>query len=104
MLQDWVEAVDNGKTVHAVFVDVAKAFDRVDHRLLCLKLAAVGLCGQALNWFGSYLHGRSIATSVDHTRSRPRRITSGVLQGSSFGPQLFVLYFRDLPDAVSATS
>ena len=62
VLQDWVEAVDNGQTVHALFVDVAKAFDRVDHHLLCLKLAAVGVCGQALNWFGSYLHGRSIAT------------------------------------------
>ena len=44
VLQDWVEAVDHGRTVHALFIDVAKAFDRVDHRLLSVKLASTGVC------------------------------------------------------------
>ena len=62
-----MEAVDHGRAVHVLFIDVAKAFDPVDHRLLCLKLASIGVCRQDLKWFESYLRGRHISTSVDRT-------------------------------------
>ena len=102
-VNDWEEALDKGHSVHACFVDVAKAFDRVDHNLLLHKLPSIGVLGVELSWFRSYLCGRKICTTVDCVRSRTKPISSGVPQGSVLGPLLFILYFRDLPSVVQAT-
>ena len=103
LLSDWHDALNSGKSVHALFLDVAKAFDRVSHKLLLLKLEAIGVGGVALEWFSSYLSTRQICTCVDGARSGLLPISSGVLQGSVLGPILYVIYFRDLPVAVSSS-
>ena len=104
LLQRWHEALDKKRCVHAVFLDAAKAFDRVDHSMLLSKLCGIGLDGPALSWLRSYLSDRRIMSRVDDAVSDPLHITSGVPQGSVLGPLLFIIYFKDIPSVTQACS
>ena len=59
------EAVDNGKDVRVVFCDINKAFDRLRHKGLLYKLAAIEILDSLLRWFTSYLSGRRQRVVVD---------------------------------------
>ena len=95
LLADWHAALNAGQDIHALFVDISKAFDQVDHGLLQVKLEALGVRGVELNWFTSYLENRHICTVVSDAPSTLLPTSSGVPQGSIFDPLLFVIYFRD---------
>ena len=81
-----------------VYIDLRKAFDTVNHDILLQKLPGFGIRNMELNWFKSYLSGRSQAVAVDGNISDTLPITVGVPQGSIFGPLLFLLYMNDLPN------
>ena len=92
--------MDLGKLVGLVFIDLKKAFDTVDHNILCKKLELYGVQQRELSWFESYLTNRKQFCRVNGVDSEIGDIEVGVPQGSYLGPLLFLIYINDLPQAV----
>ena len=83
---DIMMAVDKGKHVFLVLLDLSAAFDTVDHEILLLFLKEhVGLSGSVLRMFESYLQGRSQCISINNILSTLSHLVFGVPQGSVFG-------------------
>jgi retron-type reverse transcriptase len=94
---DTLHALDSGNYNLSVFLDLSKAFDTINHSLLCKKLSHYGIRGVALGWFRSYLTERKQYVSYKGTDSKLYPIICGVPQGSVLGPLLFIIYSNDLP-------
>ena len=96
-LNDWTEAVDGRDCVHACYLDISKAFDRVNHILLVDKLKNYGISGNLFSWLQDYLTDRYVQVQVDGALAERITVTSGVPQGSVLGPicYLYTTYGSD---------
>ena len=84
-----------------MFLDFAKAFDRVNHKILLHKLCNFRISGSLLAWCSDYLSNRKQRVVVDGKCSSWLNITSGVPHGSILGPLFFVIFINHLPEVVS---
>ena len=101
---DWYSGLDTGQMVGTVFIDLKKAFDTVDHDLLCKKLENYGVQQRELSWFRSYLSNRKQYCRVGGVDSETGEVEVGVQHGSCLGSLLFLIYINDLPSAVQSST
>jgi hypothetical protein len=102
-ITDIAQSFENKQSTLAVYLDLSKAFDTIDHTILHKKLEYYGVRGLALDWFMTYLGNRRQYVNYRGSNSAVRAVECGVPQGSVLGPLLFIIYTNDLPNCLSIT-
>ena len=96
MLYKWKRALHEGEYVSALFMDLSKAFDTINHDLLIAKLKAYGFSEEALKLMKSYIKNRKQIVQINNEFSSERDVITVVPQGSIDGLLLFNLFINDL--------
>jgi NADPH-dependent 7-cyano-7-deazaguanine reductase QueF len=96
----WLCDLEEKKNVIVVFLDLRRAFETVNRVLLLKKMQAIGIGGNVLSWFDSYLSNRFQKVNFRGSYSKCLKVNNGVPQGTTLGPLLFLLYYNDVVNFV----
>ena len=94
--------LETQESVDSIYLDFAKAFDKVDHNILLSKLAKLNITGKIHTWISAFLKNRKQTVVIDNCRSERVWVTSGVPQGSVLGPLLFLIMMSDFTDSLKS--
>ena len=89
LTDELIKALGNGRQHDLAVLAFSKAFDRVPHERLLIKLEHYGIRGRTLNWIRAFLTDRSQRVTVEGVASEPPHVKGGAPQGSVLGPVLF---------------
>jgi hypothetical protein len=98
--EEMTKYIDEGTPVDVFYHDFAKAFDKVPHRRLIIKLQTKGIVGKLLVWIEEWLANRTQRVAIEGTESEQQDVKSGVPQGTVMGPPLLTAFIDDIDDFV----
>lgn len=101
LISDCKDAIENGEMVVAVFLDLKRAFETVSRENTANKLSRIGINGNELNWFKSYMSNRKQRVNYNNNLSEAKIVPIGLAQGTQLSVCFFLLYVNDIVKVVN---
>lgn len=102
IIEIWSDLLDQGIPYDCIYLDYAKAFDKVPHIRLCRKIESHGIKGDLLKWLSNFLKNRTQMVTINNHSSSNTNVISGIPQGSVLGPILFLIYINDISEGINS--